>query len=46
MAFEYHGKQHYKPVSKFGGEASFKIQQERDEKKLRLSKEGKKINNT
>ena len=38
IAIEYHGIQHYKPVKFFGGEKRFKIQQERDEKKLRLSK--------
>ena len=38
IAIEYHGIQHYKPVKFFGGEQGFKIQQERDKKKLRLSK--------
>ena len=38
MAFEYHGQQHYKPIKFYGGENKFKIQQERDAKKIRLSK--------
>ena len=38
LAFEYHGEQHYKPIKFYGGEKRFKIQQERDAKKRRLSK--------
>ena len=38
IAIEYHGIQHYLPVNFFGGEKKFKIQQERDKKKQRLSK--------
>lgn len=39
IAIEYQGKQHYEPVSFFGGEESFRQQQQRDKQKLQLSKE-------
>jgi len=38
LAIEYHGAQHFRPVAFFGGEASFKATQERDNKKLALAK--------
>ena len=38
IAIEYHGIQHYKPVKKFGGEKKFKKIQERDARKIKLSK--------
>ncbi len=39
IAIEYQGKQHFEPVEYFGGEDSFKNQQQRDKRKLELSKE-------
>ena len=30
ICIEYNGEQHYKPINKFGGADSFKIQQEHD----------------
>ena len=38
MAFEYMGRQHTEPVEVFGGEDEFKKTQERDAKKIKLSK--------
>ena len=39
IAIEYQGKQHFEPVQYFGGEESFKRQQERDKLKAQRSKE-------
>lgn len=39
IAVEYNGKQHYDPVSIFGGELGFKITQERDEMKRQKCKD-------
>ena len=39
IAIEYQGKQHFEPVQYFGGEKSFKQQQERDKLKAQRSKE-------
>lgn len=39
IALEYQGGQHFYPVKRFGGEEYLKIQQQRDLKKLKLSKE-------
>lgn len=39
VAIEYQGKQHFEPVEIFGGENSFKRQKERDNLKMKLSKE-------
>ena len=33
MLIEFQGKQHYKPVSAYGGEEQFKVQQEHDRRK-------------
>lgn len=38
IAFEYQGKQHFEPIKIFGGEKNFKENQERDKRKLELSK--------
>ena len=39
MAIEYQGKQHYFPISYFGGEENFKKQQDRDNRKRQFCKE-------
>lgn len=39
VAVEYNGRQHYEPISYFGGEESFKYRKELDEQKLRVAKE-------
>ncbi|MCL2847553.1 MAG: hypothetical protein FWE13_02220 [Firmicutes bacterium] len=39
IAIEYQGKQHFESVGIFGGEKNFATQKERDELKLKLSKE-------
>lgn len=39
VAIEYHGIQHFKPVSMFGGEDAFNKQRERDLRKYNLCKE-------
>lgn len=36
---EYNGEQHYKPIDFYGGEENFKIQQERDKKKIQYCEE-------
>ena len=38
LAFEYQGRQHYEPVSFFGGETSFEAQKIRDEHKRQICK--------
>ncbi len=38
IGIEYQGAQHNKPIEYFGGEKSFKLQQERDQKKANLCK--------
>lgn len=39
LAFEYDGRQHYKPVKYWGGKKAFKFQQQRDKKKQQLLKQ-------
>jgi len=39
IAVEYQGEQHHRPVGRFGGEAAFATQQERDERKRLLCAE-------
>lgn len=39
VALEYNGRQHYEPISYFGGEESFKYRTELDEQKLRVAKD-------
>lgn len=39
IGFEYNGVQHYKPVSHWGGEESFRRQQDRDKRKKELCKQ-------
>lgn len=39
LGLEYQGEQHSKPIARFGGEAAFVMQQERDERKRRLCAE-------
>ena len=41
IAIEYQGRQHFEPIEYFGGEESFLRQKERDEIKVKLSKENK-----
>ena len=39
MLIEFQGKQHYKPVSAYGGEEQFKVQQEHDKRKRQYAKD-------